>query len=97
MIGSWFMLKKEDDGKGRSLLYRVERRANFSKLFSLYPIIWHELHELHELLNIIKDLQRERGKTKRELHELLNIINDLRSNRVDLVLTWWTWFLLGSN
>ena len=40
---------------------RSERRANFSKLFSLCPIIWHELRELHELPFIIKHLQRERG------------------------------------
>ena len=81
------MLKKEDKGGGRALLYQVERCLNFLKLFSRCPKKWHELHELHELLNIIKDLQRERRKTKRELHELLNIIKDLRSNRVDLVLT----------
>jgi len=78
------MLKKEDKGGGRSLLYEVERRANNSKLISRCPIIWHELRELHELLNIIKDLQRERRKIKRELHELLNIINDLRANRASM-------------
>jgi hypothetical protein len=60
---------------------RSERRANLSKLFSLCPIIWHELRELRELLFIIKHLQRERRKTKRELHELLNIIKHLRANR----------------
>jgi len=57
---------------------RSERRANLSKLFSLCPIIWHELRELHELLFIIKDLQRERRKIKHELHEPFKI-NDLQS------------------
>jgi hypothetical protein len=40
---------------------RSDRRANFSKLLSLCPIIWHELRELRELPFIIKHLQRERG------------------------------------
>ncbi len=53
----------------------------YQNSISRCPIIWHELHELRELRNIIKDLQRERRKTKRELHELRNIIKDLRANR----------------
>jgi len=90
------MLKKGDKGERTftALPSRTTRKL-FKLRLSRCPIFWHELHELHELLNIIKDLQRERRKIKHELHELLNIINDLRSNRVDLVLTWWTWFELG--
>ncbi len=81
MIGSWVHAKKRGQGgKGLAPHKRSERRANFSKLFSQCPIIWHELRELRELPFIIKHLQRERRKTKRELHELLNIIKDLRVN-----------------
>jgi hypothetical protein len=68
-------------GKANPLLKRSQRSLNLSKLFSLCPIIWHELRELHELPFIIKDLQCERRKIKRELHELLFIIKDLRANR----------------
>ncbi len=64
-----------------SLRKRSKRHQTKSKLLSLYPIFWHELHELRELRNEIKDLQRERRKTKRELHELRNEIKDLRANR----------------
>jgi hypothetical protein len=80
------MLKKKDKGGGVAVLYQVERRANFSNSISRCPIIWHELHELRELRFKIKDLQRERRKTKRELHELLNIIKDLRANRAFILL-----------
>jgi hypothetical protein len=60
---------------------RSERSLNFVKLLSLCPIIWHELRELRELPFKIKDLQRERRKTKHELHELPFKIKHLRANR----------------
>jgi hypothetical protein len=50
MIGSWVHAKKEGQGgKGFAPHKRSKRSVNFLKLFSLCPIIWHELHELHEL------------------------------------------------
>ena len=81
------MLKKKDKG-GRSCIALPSRTT--CKLFKLRlsrcPQKRHELHELRELPFKIKDLQRERRKTKRELHELLNIIKDLRANRAFILL-----------
>jgi hypothetical protein len=50
MIGSLVHAKKEGQGgKGFAPRKRSKRSVNFLKLFSLCPIIWHELRELHEL------------------------------------------------
>jgi hypothetical protein len=73
-MGSWCSVRAS--GVEVAPRKRSQRSVNFLKLFSLCPIIWHELHELHELPLLIKDLQRERGQIKHERHEPF-IIKDL--------------------